>query len=104
MLDNCIYQFSVSLLFSVTFHLRRGEKQASNFDNPSSNCKACDWISVVSGLEMQGERKEKDITEVLTNQLPQENALPKSYSFKSTRFSLMENCSNWFCLKIYSHI
>lgn len=42
--------YSASLLFSVTFHLRRGEKQASNFDNPSSNCKACDWISVITSM------------------------------------------------------
>lgn len=50
MLANCIYRFSISSPFSVTFHPSSSEKQAGNFDNPSSNSKACDWISVVTSM------------------------------------------------------
>lgn len=50
MLSNCICWLSISSPFSVTFHLSHSEKQAGNFDNPSSNCKACDWISVITSM------------------------------------------------------
>lgn len=40
-------QFSV---FLSPFTLVMAKNQASNFDNPSSNCKACDWISTITSM------------------------------------------------------
>lgn len=50
MLANCIYRFSISSPFSVTFHPSCSEKQAGNFDNPSCDSQACDWISVITSV------------------------------------------------------
>lgn len=50
MLANCICRFSIISPFFVTFHPSHSEKQAGNFDNPSSNCKECDWISVITSM------------------------------------------------------
>jgi len=50
MLVNCICRSSISSPFSLTFHPSFSEKQASNFDNLSSNSKACDWISIITSM------------------------------------------------------